>query len=68
MTDKKTRKVQVEWVETHCYAAEVDVPNNISEEDELDWVLKNKSGWDAGCESYDIHIDWLSFQIYEVEE
>ena len=69
MMDKKTKKVRVEWVETHCYDAEIEVPANLSKEDELDWVLNNKSEWDTGLRKpYEINADWISFEIYGVEE
>ena len=66
---QKMKKVRVEWVETHCYEAEIEVPDGLSNEDEMDWVINNKFEWDTGLrEPYEINTDWDGFEIYEVDE
>ena len=64
--DKKMKKVRVEWVEMHCYEAEIEVPDNLSSsEEEIDWVINE---WDMGLrEPYEIRTDLDSFEVEDVD-
>ena len=66
LMDKKMKKVRVEWVEMHCYEAEIEVPDNLSSsEEEIDWVINE---WDMGLrEPYEICTDWDSFEVEDVD-
>jgi len=55
------KKVTVNWCEMHYYEAEIEIPDNLSHEDELYWVVGNKHKWDEGIAPYEICTDWDSF-------
>jgi len=58
------KKVTVEWVETHKYSADIEVPDNLSHKEELDWVMNNTDKWGMGLGfPDDIETDWDSFNI-----
>ena len=61
------KKVQVQWTEFHNYEAVIEIPDNLSPEEEIDWVTLNTADWGIEWfEPYHINIDWYSFQVYEV--
>ena len=63
------KKVYVDWVEHHIYSAEIEIPDNLSPEEELDWVINNTDEWDMHWLAPDeINTDWDSFQVYGVNE
>lgn len=63
------KKVTVQWTEFHNYSAEIEIPDNISPEEELDWVMKNTDEWEMDWREPDeINTAWDSFQVYEVNE
>jgi len=62
------KKVFVDFVEHHIYSVEVEIPDNLSPEEELDWVMENRdilfeSKWPDPIE---IETDWDSLNVYEV--
>ena len=63
------KKVKVNWCETHYYEAEIEIPDNLSYEDEVDWVVNNTDDWGlAWREPYEISTDWDSFEVEDVED
>lgn len=63
------KKVTVQWAEFHNYEAVIEVPDNLSHEEELDWIMNNTDVWEMGWrEPYEINTAWDSFQVYEVNE
>ena len=63
------KKVYVDWVEHHVYSAEIEIPDNLSPEEERDWVLNNTDEWEMDWREPDeINIDWDSFYVNEVNE
>ena len=62
-----TKKVTVSWTEFHNYEAEIEIPENLSSEEAIDWVTKHTDDWGMGWrEPYEINTDWDSFGV-EVE-
>ncbi len=59
------KTVQVHWTETHSYSAEIEIPDNLSHEDEeVKWITLNTDEWEMGWrEPYEIKTDWDSFYI-----
>ena len=63
------KKVVVQWTELHNYEAEIEVPDTLTEEEELDWIMYNTDEWEMGWrEPYEINTDWDSFKVVYVEE
>jgi len=63
------KKVIVDWVEDHIYSAEIEIPDNLSPEEELDWVMNNTDDWGLEWhEPIQIETDWDSFYVHEVNE
>jgi hypothetical protein len=67
------KKVKVSWTEFHYYEAEIEIPDNLSHEEEIDWVMNNTDDWGKSPEfgwrePYEINTDWDSFEIDEVDE
>ena len=63
------KKVIVDWVEHHIYSAEIEIPDNLSPEEELEWVIHNTDDWGMDWREPDeINIDWDSFYLNEVNE
>ena len=61
------KTVQVLWSETHSYSAEIEIPDNLSHEEELDWVMNNTDDWGMGWREPDeINTDWDSFYVEEI--
>ena len=59
------KKVTITWTEFHHYEAEIEIPDDLSHEEELDWVMNNTDEWGMGWrESDDINTDWDSFNIH----
>jgi hypothetical protein len=64
------KKVKVFWTEFHNYSAEIEIPDNLSKEEELDWV----EDWaidalpDPSHKLYEINTDWDSFHIEEMKQ
>jgi hypothetical protein len=59
-----TKKVTVSWTEFHNYAAEFEVPDDLTDnEDILDWVMV--WGMEVMLEKkpYEINTDWDSFTV-----
>jgi hypothetical protein len=65
----KTKKVRVNWCETHYYEDEIEVPADlVSDEDLIDWVTSNRFEWGYGwIEPYEISTDWDSFEVDDVD-
>ena len=61
------KKVQVLWNETHSYSAEIEIPDNLSKEEELDWVMDNTDDWATVAEPDDINTEWDTFYIEEIQ-
>ena len=62
------KTVQVQWNETHSYSAEIEIPDNLSKEEELDWVMNNTDDWGMGWREPDeINTDWDTFYVEEVQ-
>lgn len=58
------KKVTITWTEFHNYEAEIEIPDNLSHEEELDWVMNNTDDWGMGWREPDeINTDWDSFEI-----
>jgi len=71
--EDKTKKVVVNWCEMHYYEAEIEIPDNLSYEEEIDWIINNTDDWGKSPEfgwhePYEICTDWDSFEVDEVEE
>lgn len=59
------KKVTITWTEFHNYEAEIEIPDNLSHVEELDWVMNNTDEWGMGLrEPDDINTDWDSFDIH----
>ena len=66
--DKKMKKVKVNWCEMHYYEAEIEIPDNLSSSEEVDWVINNQLPWGMGLrEPYEICTDWDSFEVEDVD-
>ena len=60
----KTKTVTIEWTEFHNFEAEIEIPENLSGEEALDWVMMNTDTWGMDWrEPYDINTDWDTFEI-----
>jgi hypothetical protein len=58
------KKVTVYWTEFHNYSQDIEIPDNLSNEEELDWVMNNTDEWGMGLGSPDdINTDWDGFYI-----
>lgn len=65
---KKMKEVTVCWTELHNYSADIEIPDNLSHEEGLEWVMKNTDEWGMGWREPDeIETDWDSFHIGEVD-
>ena len=63
------KKVTVYWTEFHSYSADIEIPDNISNEEELDWVMNNTDVWGMDShEPFEIETAWDSFEKVYVEE
>ena len=63
------KKVTIQWTELHNYEAQIEIPDNLSHEEELDWIMNNKDDWEMDWrEPYEISTDWDSFEKVYVEE
>lgn len=61
------KKVQVYWSEFYNYSAEIEIPDNLSNEEELDWIMNNTHDWGMGWHKpYEVNTDWDSFYIEEM--
>jgi len=61
------KKVTVQWTEFHNYEAEIEIPDNLSNEEELDWVMNNTDVWGMDSrEPFEIETAWDSFSIEEI--
>lgn len=61
------KKVQIMWTEFHNYEAEIEIPDNLSHEEELDWVMNNTDEWGMGWREPDeINTDWNSFYVEDL--
>jgi hypothetical protein len=66
--EKKTKKVLVNWCEKHYYETEIEIPDNLSPEEEIDWVICNTDEWKhCWLEPYEIVTDWDSFEIESID-
>ena len=62
------KTVEVYWSEIHHYSAEIEIPDNLSHEEEVDWVMNNTDDWGMGWrEPSEIATDWDSFSVEEVQ-
>ena len=62
------KKVVVHWIEIHKYEAEVEIPEGMTKEEELDYVSLNSESWEIYWrEPYAVDIDWDSFEVEDVE-
>ena len=62
------KKVIISWCEMHNYEAEIEIPDNLSPQEEIDWVVNNTDDWGMGWrEPTEIETDWDSFQVEEVK-
>jgi hypothetical protein len=62
------KKVIICWTEFHNYEAEIEIPEGLTKEEEIDWITLNTDEWDADRrEPYEINTDWDSFEIEEVK-
>jgi hypothetical protein len=62
------KKVTVSWTEFHSYSTEIEIPDNLSNEEELDWVINNTNDWSMGWHKpFEIETAWDSFVIDEVK-
>jgi hypothetical protein len=60
------KKVIVNWYETHHYESEIEIPDNLSHEEEIDWITLNTDDWGMGwSEPYEIITDWDSFEVWD---
>lgn len=61
---ENSKKVTVSWTEFHNYAAEFEVPDDLtSDEDILDWVMVWGMETADPRPPYEINTDWDSFTI-----
>jgi hypothetical protein len=60
-----TKKVTVSWTEFHNYAAEFEVPDDLTDnEDIVDWVMVWESdALKSSRKPYEINTDWDSFTV-----
>ena len=64
-----TKKVRANWCEIHYYEAEIEIPNNLSYQDEMRWVEETMKDWSMTVhEPYEISLDWDSFEVEDVDE
>ena len=64
------KKVFVDFVEHHMYSVEAEIPDNLTKDEEIDWVINNRDLLFDGVwpQPIDIETDWDSFQVNEVNE
>ena len=65
---KKTasQTVRIRWTETHHYEAEIEIPDGLDPEEQVEWVQNNTDEWGLGWRDPDeINTDWDSFEIRE---
>ena len=61
------KKVTITWTEFHNYEAVIEIPDNLSPQEEIDWVTLNTDDWGMGWrEPIEIETDWDSFNVYEM--
>ena len=61
-------KVQVYWSEITHYTGEIEIPDNLSKEEELNWVRNNTNEWEMDWREPDvIDIYWDTFYVEEVQ-
>jgi hypothetical protein len=60
------KKVTVYWTEFHSYSAEIEIPDNLSNKEEMNWIKENTSEWEMDWrEPFEIETAWDSFVIEE---
>jgi len=60
------KKKIVRWTEFHNYEAEIEIPEGLDADEEIEWVTNNPGTWSAGWhDPYEINTDWDSFEIDE---
>jgi hypothetical protein len=60
------RKVEITWTEFHDYSAEIEVPDNLSDKETLDWIQSHTDEWGMGWQSPDdIETDWESLRVID---
>ena len=59
-----TKKVTVSWTEFHNYAAEFEVPDDLTNnEDIVDWLMVWGMELMLGVKPYEVNTDWDSFTV-----
>ena len=62
------KKAKVQWTEFHNYEVEIEIPDNLSKEEEVDWVMNNSDDWGMWSSiPYDIVPHWDSFHVEDAE-
>jgi len=60
------KKVTVNWTEFHNFSIEMEIPNNLSHEEELEYAIH--ADLESDPEPYEINIDWDGLEIEDKEE
>jgi len=64
MEKAKTKTITIQWTEFHNFEDEIEIPENLSGEEAIDWIFKNTGPWGLDWrEPYEIVTDWDSFEI-----
>jgi len=63
------KKVTVYWTEFHNFSIEMEIPNNLSHEEELEYAIHaDLFPIRTPMEPYEINIDWDGVEIEDKEE
>jgi hypothetical protein len=65
MTDTKT--VTIMWTEHQYNKATIEIPANLSGEDEIDWVEEHYKDWPDRGVTYEVSVDWDTLYISDGE-
>jgi hypothetical protein len=61
---QKTKSVTILWTELHHYEAKIEIPENLSHEEEIDWIILNMDTCGMKPrEPWGMNTDWDSIHI-----